>query len=121
MAELIFKLHQVPDDEANDIRDLLTEHGIPFYETSAGTWGISLAAIWVHEKDHAQVGKQLIADYQRERYARVLQQRATETAQQTHSSWLDHWRQRPIKISAYIALIGIITYFSIRPFLMIGV
>ena len=38
----LFNLRGVPEDEAEDIRQLLDEHEIEFYETSAGNWGVSL-------------------------------------------------------------------------------
>jgi hypothetical protein len=33
MALLLFPLRNVPDDEAEDIRDVLSENSISFYET----------------------------------------------------------------------------------------
>ena len=39
MATLLFRLRHVPDDEADDVRALLEENGIDFYETTPGNWG----------------------------------------------------------------------------------
>ena len=47
MALLLFRLRNVPDDEADEVRHLLNENSIEFYETSAGNWGISMPAIWL--------------------------------------------------------------------------
>ena len=68
MAILLFSLRGVPDDEADDVRELLTEQAIDFYETSAGNWGISMPALWL--KDHGQLAQaqELLANYQRQRY-----------------------------------------------------
>ena len=49
MAKLLFKLRGVPDDEADDVRQLLEENGMRVYETSAGTWGTGVPAIWLQE------------------------------------------------------------------------
>lgn len=38
-AKILFRLSGVPDDEADDVRMLLTDNAIDFYETSAGNWG----------------------------------------------------------------------------------
>ena len=54
MAQLVFRLKNVPEEEADDIRALLDEHDIEFYETSAGRWQISMAGIWVRDKEQAQ-------------------------------------------------------------------
>jgi hypothetical protein len=39
MAKILFRLNGVSDEEANDVRELLANHAIDFYETSAGNWG----------------------------------------------------------------------------------
>ena len=52
MSRLLMNLRHVPDDEADEVRALLKEHGIGFYETQAGRWRISLAGIWVEEPDY---------------------------------------------------------------------
>ena len=49
MAKLLLNLRNVPDDEADDVRALLDEHDIAYYETSPGFWNISLGGIWVRE------------------------------------------------------------------------
>ena len=45
MAKLLFNLRNVPDDEADEVRDLLTAHGVDWYETRPGNWGISTGAL----------------------------------------------------------------------------
>ena len=42
MATLLFRLNDVPQDEADDVRQLLTDKGIDFYETHAGFSGWAL-------------------------------------------------------------------------------
>ena len=42
MSALIFRLRNVPEDEAMQVRDLLDEHRIDWFETSAGNWGIGM-------------------------------------------------------------------------------
>ena len=41
MTTLLLNLRQVPDDEAEEVRALLNEHRIAFYETTPSLWGIS--------------------------------------------------------------------------------
>ena len=67
MSVLLFKLRRVEDDEADEIRALLHEHEIDFYETTNGRWGLGYAAIWLHSDEHLERGKALIVDYQKQR------------------------------------------------------
>ncbi|EAQ64285.1 hypothetical protein MED121_19449 [Marinomonas sp. MED121] len=63
MAKIIFSLKYVQEDEASDIRSLLMENEIEFYETTAGRWQISLAAIWVrHNEDYEKARALIEAD-----------------------------------------------------------
>ena len=47
MAKLLFKMRNVLADEAQDVRELLEDNKIDYFETFAGNWGVSLPAIWV--------------------------------------------------------------------------
>ena len=59
------------DDEADDVRAFLDEHGIAWYETAPGFWNISLAGIWIREDSAFLEAKRLMAEYQAQRGARV--------------------------------------------------
>ncbi|MGK0318613.1 MAG: hypothetical protein ACI9JP_000792, partial [Granulosicoccus sp.] len=39
MPTLVFRLRNVPEDEADDVRMLMNENDFDWYETSAGNWG----------------------------------------------------------------------------------
>ena len=73
MALLLFSLRHVPDDEADDIRDLLVENQLNFYETNAGNWGISMPAIWLSDDQQYAEARSLIDEYQEQR--RILLQK----------------------------------------------
>jgi hypothetical protein len=73
MALLLFPLRNVPDDEAEDIRDVLSENSISFYETTAGNWGISMPAIWLSDESQLEQAREAINSYQEER-KQVLQE-----------------------------------------------
>ena len=70
MPSLLVSLRGVPDDEAEEIRELLDSNGIRFYETSPSPWGISSGAIWLGEETDLSRAKSLVADYQKERFLR---------------------------------------------------
>ncbi|WP_417551792.1 DUF6164 family protein [Marinomonas fungiae] len=112
MAQLVFRLKNVPDEEADDIRGLLNEHEIEFYETSAGRWQISMAGIWVRDKTQAQQAKVLIAEDQA--------QRATRAQQITTRDWLagfiTHARQNPVEFVFTVVAVLLVLSLSVIPF-----
>ena len=71
MSKILFRLNGVSEDEIEDVRELLTEHDIDFYETPPGNWGISMPAIWVKEEEQFDKAKALLDAYQSERSMRV--------------------------------------------------
>ena len=66
MSALIFRLRNVPEDEAMQVRDLLDEHRIDWFETAAGNWGIGMPGLWVKDADDAQRARTLIDTFQQE-------------------------------------------------------
>ena len=116
MSHLIFKLNSVPEDEADEIRQLLEEADISYYETETGRWGLGLAAIWVKEKSLVKQAKELIDTYQKERYLRVQEehQKMEETGEKI--SRLEFFMQSPIKFTLLIGFALALAYFTVIPF-----
>jgi len=67
MSALVFRLRNVPDDEAADIRALLERHKIGYFETTAGNWGISMPGIWVEDATDLEQARRIIDEYQQAR------------------------------------------------------
>ncbi len=67
MSTLLFSLRGVPDDEADEIRELLTANNIDYYETSAGNWGISMPALWVSNNEQVFEAQKLLNQYHQQR------------------------------------------------------
>lgn len=120
MAKLIFKLKNVFDDEADDIRQLLTDHKIDFYESPAGNWGISMHALWLNDESQYDQARQLIDDYQQQRAQRVREEIKQQKANGEFESLFQRLKQRPAQMIVYIAFILFILYLSVMPFLDIG-
>lgn len=120
MAELLFKLRSVPDDEAEDIRQLLSDHKIDFYETHAGGWGLSMPGIWLHDKEHLDVAKALIAEYQKGRAisARAAYEQLKEEGRDQTAG--DKIVEHPIQFLILSLAILFILYLSLSPFLGLG-
>lgn len=116
MAILLFRLNDVPSDEAHEVRELLDAAGIPFYETSAGNWGISVAAIWLPEEDDFVRARLLLDDYQQQR-AFIQRQRYLE--QQPEGFWQYH-RRKPLQFLFYCAALLLVAYASVKWVIELG-
>jgi hypothetical protein len=119
MSKQIFKLRNVPDDEAEEIRQLLTESNIDFYETPAGNWGISMPAFWLNdENEHkAERAKDLIKAYQVERGIRKREEYKQLKREGKHRTLVDAIREQPMQFLVYLAIAALIIYLSTKPFL----
>jgi hypothetical protein len=120
MAVIIFRLNGVPDDEADEVRQLLADNNIDFYETSAGRWGISVAAIWIKDEELKEKARALIDEYQKEKAFSAKQEYEALRREGKVETIIDRIRQQPTQFILYLAIILIIVYFSIKPFLNIG-
>ncbi len=116
MAKLLFKLNNVPDDEADEIRALLDQGEFDYYETSAGIWGLSFAAIWLKDEQQLDAAKEVINHYQIERSQRVHQEYEKLKASGQQVTRWQAFKRSPIKVVAVIIFISAVLYFSIIPF-----
>ncbi len=118
MARLLFKLAQVPDDEAQEIRMLLNEHQINYYETDAGFFRVGLDAIWLADGAQEQRARELIHAYQAERAIRQQQNYAQLVeAGQVPSLW-EHFCAQPLRFMALVIAIIFVAGLTLLPFVM---
>lgn len=122
MPILLFKLNHAPEDEADEVRELLTDHGIAFYETSAGRWGFSMAGIWLRDEqaDCYPQARALIDDYQRTRAARVGEE---YRQMQEEGRCLTLWQRivaEPVRYLLVLAFLLFILYVTVMPFMGLG-
>lgn len=122
MPHLLFKLNGVPDDEAGEIRALLDEHQIHYYETDAGRFGISLAAIWLRDEvaeEERQRAAELIGHYQQQRYRQARENYEQQLRDGTAETQLQRLWRHPLRTLLFIIAILVVLYFSTMPFLML--
>ncbi|MFQ3186920.1 DUF6164 family protein [Marinomonas primoryensis] len=112
MATLVFRLKYVPDEEAHEIRQLLTDNDIVFYETTAGRWQISMAGLWVKDKEQALKASALIREDQMLR----AQTMRPITVGQWVLGYLQHARQNPAEALFTLVAVLLILGISIIPF-----
>lgn len=120
MPALLFSLRNVPDDEAEEVRALLTGHDIEYYETSAGNWGISTPGIWLRDEQQFAHARELIDQYQTQRSLQQREIYAQLKRDRQHKTFRDLLADEPLKVIAYIAIVAAILYFSTKPFLDLG-
>jgi hypothetical protein len=120
MIVKLFSLKNVPDDEAEEIRELLTKNEIDYYETPPSKWGISAALICLKNKQQLEKASSLIAKYQTERAYKAREEYEKLKREGKTESIADRMKKAPVKIISYLTLIIIILYLSIKPFLNIG-
>ncbi|AQT59152.1 hypothetical protein CBP51_16200 [Cellvibrio mixtus] len=118
MAKLLFKLAQVPDDEAQEIRELLTREAIRFYETDAGFFRVGLDAIWLADAEQEARARELLLAYQQERnqrqqenYARLVE------AGEAPNVWQLFCAQ-PLRFIALVVAIIFVASLTLLPFVM---
>ncbi|MBT3206249.1 MAG: hypothetical protein HOM14_02160 [Gammaproteobacteria bacterium] len=120
MAKLIFKLKSVSFDEADDIKNLLTENKIDFYESPAGNWEISLHGLWLNDESQCIQAKQLIDEYQLKRGQRIRLETQQKIDKGEFETFFQRLLNRPAQFIFLLAIILFILYLSIMPFLKIG-
>lgn len=117
MSKLLFRMRGVPADEAEEVRTLLQEHEIEFFETHAGNWGISMPGLWVKQDEQFSEARLLLDAYQAERSARVRQEYAMSRERGEAKTLWHSFSDNPIRFIGYSGLALAILYLSVRFFL----
>ena len=120
MTIKLFSLKGVPEDEAEDIRELLNQNNIDYYETPGGLWGISVPAIWLKHEDQLKTAYPLIEKYQSERRFKAKQEYEELKKKGGLNAVIYRIMEDPIRFIVYLAIIIVVLYFSIKPFLYFG-
>lgn len=117
MAKLLFRLRFVPEDEAEEVRQLLDDNNISWFETSPGNWGISMPGIWVQDNQDFTRARSLLDDYQQARQIRVREEYELSRQQGEAKTIGQVFAENPLRFVSYIVLIGVVLFLSLRFFL----
>lgn len=117
MATRLFNLRGVSDDEAEEVRALLDNHHIEYYETPPGNWGVSMPAIWLKDSNELERARELLEAYQKERYQRVHAEHLQQAREGRLVSFLQLLRKEPLKVIVFVILIVFFVYVFTVPFL----
>ncbi len=116
MAKLLFRMRDVPDDEAEEVRELLRQNGIPFFETFAGNWGISMPGLWLVNEQQFDEARALLDEYQEARSTRVKSQYLWQREQGEIRTFWESFRAEPVRFSVYLGLAALVLFLSLRFF-----
>ena len=116
MSTLLLNLYQVPEDEILEVRALLEQNRIEFYETRPSRWRISHGAIWLTHADDAVEAKRLLASYQDERRQRAREEYAAAVRDGTAPTWWTMLRDEPLRLLLTLAGILVVLALTALPF-----
>lgn len=120
MSILLMKLRGVPEDELAELTDLLEHADIDYYETTAGSWGISLPAIWLRDEAQAEKAYALLNDYQQGRYQSAREDYERNGDMGQRRGWFDLIRENPLRFIVYMGVVLLLIYLSIIPWFRAG-
>lgn len=119
MPKLLLNLRNVPEDEADEVRALLAEQKIAFYETEPSFWGVSGGGIWINNDEDVAAAEKLMTEYQLRRRTRArAEYRAAKHAGTATTLW-DSVRENPLR--ALVVLLGVVFFVAVlfAPFVML--
>ncbi|MGB2336083.1 MAG: DUF6164 family protein [Alcanivorax sp.] len=120
MTTLLLNLRQVPDDEAEEVRTLLNEQQIPFYETTPSLWGISSGGIWLTNPQDRERAKGLMEGYQEQRTRRERERFEEARRDGTAPTLAGRLRDQPGRALGVLIAVTILILVTLVPFLTLG-
>ena len=123
MSKKIFNLKHVSAQEADEVRALLHNNAVEFYETFENAWRTSTPALWLRDAADYGRARELLDHYQLQReQARQEQRAALGDDGGLGAKWrilrTDFMRQ-PFKFIVFIVAVVIVILLSVRPFFLI--
>lgn len=116
MTILLFKLQNVPDDEAEEVRELLANNDIYFYETHAGFWRLGVDGLWLPDDSNLERAKELIRVYQAERTAQQKKVYADLVEQGQAPTLWQNFLLSPLRFIVLIIAVFFVLTLTLAPF-----
>jgi Family of unknown function (DUF6164) len=117
MPVRLFNLRNVPEDEANEVRQLLSDNGIAFYETQGSAWGISAPNLWLPDDTQLDQAQTLIDAYQHQRTERARAAYEQLRREGRAPTWIGNIIKHPLQFVLLVLLILFVLYVTLSPFL----
>lgn len=107
----------MPEDEMQEIRDLLDEHTLKYYETPTGNWGVSMPSLWLVDEQEFDKAKDLLANYQQQRYITAREEYNQLKERGEHDTLIKRLFREPLAVLFYAIAIFSVIYLTLYPFL----
>ena len=120
MTLLLFNLRDVPEDEADEVRELLTTQNIDFYETSAGNWGMSMPALWLRNDADLEKARYVLNNYQQQRFLTSRENYLLRKKTDQEKTFLKAFIEKPLLYCAYLFTMLLVVYVSIKLLFELG-
>lgn len=121
MSKLLLNLRHVPDDEADEVRAMLAEYHIAYYETPPSFWGISAGGIYVKEDAAFDRAKGLMAKYQSQRQAKARLEYEAAVRDGRADTFQSQLRSEPARVVlTLIAIVLLIGLMAVPALLLRG-
>lgn len=119
MPKLLLNLRHVPEDEADDVRAMLSARQIPFYETRPDRWGVSAGGIWIERDQDVDAAERLMAEYQQQRQSDARAQYDAARRAGTAGTMWSALRDNPWHALAVLLGIAAVVALLALPFLLL--
>ncbi len=120
MSKLLLNLRNVPEDEADEVLELMGRHAIECYQTPPGPLGITAGGIWLRERDDYPRARELMDDYQAERAKRARAEYEQAVREGRAETFWTAIRRHPLKTIAFIGLALFILMIFFAPMIELG-
>lgn len=117
MAELLFRLRHVTDEEAEEVRDLFAAEGFDTYETQAGFFRLGVDAIWLRNPDQHDAAIAALNAYQAERLERAQREHAAAVERGDQMTLWKRLAAHPLQVVLVLLAVGLIAALTLLPFL----
>ena len=98
MSKLLLNLRHVPDDEIEEVRHMLDQNAIAFYQTQPSRWGMSHGGIWISNDGDLPQARRLMDDYQAKRQSRVRAEHEAARRDGSAETFMDVLREQPLRV-----------------------
>ena len=113
MPKLLLNLRLATDEEAAEIRELLDQHEVDWYETQPGFWGISAGGIWLRDLERATEIKALLQVYQQERVIRIRAERAQEISEGRAPTFIGELKANPGRMLVQLLAVALLIALTV--------
>jgi hypothetical protein len=121
LPKLLLNLRLATDDEAAEIRELLDRHGVDWYQTQPGFWGISAGGIWLRDLERAAEVKGLLDAYQKQRVERVRAELEVERREGRAPTFIGELRAHPARMLVQLLAVVLLIVLTIAlPFVLLS-